>query len=359
MSGLLVKSTVVMRENLEEMSRQTLDVPVILGGAALTRQYVETDCLTSYAAKRVAYAGDAFDGLALMAKVKTGVFDAYVAERSEKAAARPKRTRPAAQAGAEAQLNIKPGETPTLDARPIEYEESRLKKAELLAGVDVPVPPFLGPRTIDRVSLKALVPYLNERMIYQFHWGFRKEGRKLDEYMAWARKELRPTLHRLVEQCAKEKILEPKAAYGFWKCAAQGNAVILFADDGKKEVARFEFPRQKKAGGLCLSDFFRDVDAGERDVIGLQVVTVGQHASEVAREWFAANRYKDYLYLHGLGVEMTEALAEYVHKKIRAELGFAAEDARDVDRFCPRAIAARAIRSAIPRAPISPTSTRS
>ena len=331
MSGLLVKSTVVMRENLEEMSRQSLDFPVILGGAALTRQYVETDCQASYAAKRVAYAGDAFDGLDLMQKVKSGAFDSYVAERSEKAAARPKRTRPAAQAGAEAQPNIKPDETPVLEARPIEYEESRLKKAELLSGVTVPQPPFLGARTIDKVSLKALVPYLNERMLYQFHWGYRKEGRKLDEYMAWARKELRPTLYKLLEQCAKEKILEPKAAYGFWKCAAQGNAVILFDKDGEKEVARFEFPRQKKPGGLCIADFFRDVDAKERDVIGLQVVTVGQHASEVAREWFAADRYKDYLYLHGLGVEMTEALAEYVHKKIRAELGFADEDARDID----------------------------
>ena len=333
MSGLLVKSTVVMRENLEEMSRQTLDFPVILGGAALTRQYVETDCLASYSAKRVAYAGDAFDGLSLMEKVKAGSFDAYVAERGEKAAARPKRTRPAAQAGAEAQTAASnaAAESPSLEARPIEYEEMRLKKAELLAGVPIPTPPFFGGRTIEKVSLKALVPYLNERMLYQFHWGFRKDGRTLDDYMVWARKELRPTLYRLLEQCAKEKILQPQAAYGYWKCAAQGNTVILFGDDGLSEVARFDFPRQKKAGGLCIADFFRDVDANQRDVIGLQVVTVGQHASEVAREWFAADRYKDYLYLHGIGVEMTEALAEYVHKKIRAELGFADEDARDMD----------------------------
>jgi 5-methyltetrahydrofolate--homocysteine methyltransferase len=329
MSGLLVKSTVVMRENLVEMSRQNLDVPVILGGAALTRQYVETDCLNSYEARRVAYAGDAFDGLALMEKVKSGGFDTYVADRAEKAAARPKRTRPAAQAGAPAQPE--PSEIPQLESRPIEFEETRVKKAELLAGVPVPTPPFYGARVIEKLSLKALVPYLNERMLYQFHWGFRKEGRRLDEYMAWARKELRPTLYRILEQCAKEKILQPVAAYGYWKCAAQGNTVILFEQDGATEVARFEFPRQKKAGGLCIADFFRDVDANHRDVIGLQVVTVGQHASEVAREWFAADRYKDYLYLHGIGVEMTEALAEYVHKKIRAELGFADEDARDID----------------------------
>jgi 5-methyltetrahydrofolate--homocysteine methyltransferase len=339
MSGLLVKSTVVMRENLEEMSKQGLDFPVLLGGAALTRQYVETDCFNSYSAKRVAYAGDAFDGLGLMEKVKTGVFDTYVTEQGVKAAARPKRTRGAAQAGAEAQPAVAPAQSnvgtdaPSMDARPVEYEESKLRKAELLDGVKVPTPPFFGPRIIERVSLKALSPFLNERMLYQFHWGFRKDGRRMDEYMAWARKELRPTLYSLLEQCAKDKILQPQAAYGYWKCAAEGDSLVLFDESGKREVGRFGFPRQRKADGLCIADFFRDVDAPERDVIGLQVVTVGQHASEVAREWFAADRYKDYLYLHGLGVEMTEALAEYVHKKIRADFGFAAEDARDMDEM--------------------------
>jgi len=177
------------------------------------------------------------------------------------------------------------------------------------------------------------VPYLNERMLYQFQWGYRKDGRSLAEYKAWSRTELRPILYRMLEIAIRENILLPQAAYGYWRCAAEGNDVILFDEDGRREVARFGFPRQNKEGGLCIADFLRDVDDGERDVIGLQVVTMGARASEAAREWFAADRYQDYLYLHGISVEMAEAFAEYVHKRIRGELGFAAEEARDHDEM--------------------------
>ncbi|MGH7054340.1 MAG: vitamin B12 dependent-methionine synthase activation domain-containing protein, partial [Stellaceae bacterium] len=177
----------------------------------------------------------------------------------------------------------------------------------------------------------AVVAYLNERMLYQFHWGYRKDGRSLGEYMKWARDELRPTLKRIFDIAVAEEILVPQAAYGYWKCAAEGNDVILYDEDGQREVARFSFPRQNREGGLCVADFFRDVDDGERDVIGLQAVTIGPRASEAAREWFAQNRYQDYLYLHGLSVEMAEALAEYVHRRIRGELGFTTEEARDLD----------------------------
>jgi len=182
------------------------------------------------------------------------------------------------------------------------------------------------------------VPYLNERMLYQFQWGYRKEGRTLAEYKAWARKELRPVLSRICDIAIRENILVPQAAYGYWRCAAQGNDVILFDEDGRREIARFPFPRQNKEGGLCIADFFRDVDdpgldGNGRDVIGLQLVTMGRRASEAAREWFADNRYQDYLYLHGLSVEMAEAFAEYVHKRIRGELGFATEEARDHDEM--------------------------
>src|SRR5205823_5056323 len=158
MSGLLVKSTVVMRENLEEMSRRGFSVPVMLGGAALTRRYVEEDCVKAYASGRVAYAGDAFDGLHLMDKVMTGNFD-----------------------------------------------------------------------------------------------------RHLDEFKAWAQWELRPILQRLVDTAIQQDIMVPQAVYGYWKCAATGNDVILYAEDGTTELLRFTFPRQNKDGGLCIADFFRDV----------------------------------------------------------------------------------------------------
>jgi 5-methyltetrahydrofolate--homocysteine methyltransferase len=152
--------------------------------------------------------------------------------------------------------------------------------------------------------------------------------------MKWARKELRGELARIVELCRADEILLPQAVYGYWPCAAEDNDLVLFdPDERSHEVARFALPRQNRENGLCIADFVRDRAEGRPDVIGLQVVTVGQRASEVARAWFAEDRYRDYLYLHGFGVEMAEALAEYVHKRIRAELGFAAEDARDRDRL--------------------------
>jgi len=319
MSGLLVKSTVVMRENLEEMTRQGLRVPVMLGGAALTRRYVEEDCRKTYACGRVAYAGDAFDGLKLMERIVAGGFDSHLAERQ--AATQGRAVNEKRKLGRAA--DAKP-------LRPVDVEEIRLRRAELHRAIAAPEPPFWGPRIITRVPAKALVPYLNERMLYQFQWGFKKDGRTLDEFMDWAHRELRPVLKRMLDLTEEQDILRPQAAYGYWKCAAQGNDVILFDQDGQREVARFTVPRQNKDGGLCIADFLRDVTDNQRDVIGLQLVTMGGRASDVARQWFAENRYQDYLYLHGLSVEMAEALAEYVHKRIRAELGFAGEEARDM-----------------------------
>ena len=320
MSGLLVKSTVVMRENLEEMSRRGLNLPVMLGGAALTRRYVEEDCTTAYAAGRVAYARDAFDGLGLMERIVGGGFDTHLAEIRRRNQARP--LSPKRKLGRAA--DPKP-------LRPVDFEAIRLRRAELNRNLEVPQPPFWGARTIDRIAPKAVLPYLNERMLYQFHWGYRKDGKSLAEYRAWAKQELRPVLQRILEIAIGGEILVPQAAYGYWPCAADGDDVVLFDRDGDRERARFSFPRQNKDGGLCIADFFRGVDDATRDVIGLQVVTMGHRASAAAREWFAENRYQDYLYLHGLSVEMAEALAEYVHRRIRAELGFADADARDAE----------------------------
>ena len=140
-------------------------------------------------------------------------------------------------------------------------------------------------------------------------------------------------MKRMLAICETEEILRPQAIYGYWKAAAQGNDLILFEQDGTTEAARFHLPRQPREDGDCIADFFRDVDDAERDVIGLQIVTVGQKASDTARVWFEDNRYQDYLYLHGLSVEMAEAMAEYVHKRIRAELGFAGEDDRDMEKM--------------------------
>jgi 5-methyltetrahydrofolate--homocysteine methyltransferase len=320
MSGLLVKSTVVMRENLEEMSRQGLEIPVLLGGAALTRNYVEDDCVRAYASGRVAYARDAFDGLHLMDKVTGNGFDDYLAAVQSKRVGKARNTaRTLGQADARA-------------FRPVDVAAVQTRRRRLTQDVPPVVPPFWGARIVEAPA-KAVVPFVNERSLYQFQWGFRKQGRTLDDFLGWAKQELRPVMKRMLGICEADNILRPQAAYGYWKAAGQGNELIVFEPDGSTELCRFNLPRQPKDDGECIADFFRDVDDAERDVIGLQVVTVGQKASDTARVWFEDNRYQDYLYLHGLSVEMAEAMAEYVHKRIRAELGFAAEDDRDIEKM--------------------------
>jgi 5-methyltetrahydrofolate--homocysteine methyltransferase len=320
MSGLLVKSTVVMRENLEEMSRQGLEIPVLLGGAALTRNYVEDDCVRAYACGRVAYGRDAFAGLHLMDKITGNAFDDYLAAIQAQSAGRPRnRNRTLGQADAKA-------------FRPVDVVAVQQRRRRLTQGEKPFEPPFWGPRMVEAPP-KAIVPFLNERSLYQFQWGFRKQGRGLDEFLGWARQELRPVMKRMLALCDAEDILRPQASYGYWKAAGQGNDLVVFAPDGISEVVRFALPRQPKEDGECIADFFRDIDEAERDVIALQVVTVGQKASDTARTWFEDNRYQDYLYLHGLSVEMAEAMAEYTHKRIRAECGFAGEDDRDIDKM--------------------------
>ncbi len=320
MSGLLVKSTVVMRENLEEMARLGIDLPVLLGGAALTRGYVEENCVRAYADGRVAYAKDAFDGLHLMDKVNGGTLDDYLAAVQARRAGRARntsRTLGHAEAGA---------------FRPVDVAAVQQRRRRLTAGIPVAAPPFWGPRMI-AAAPKAIIPFLNERSLFQFQWGFRKQGRTLEDFLGWARQELRPVLRRMLALCEEQDILRPQAIYGYWKAAGEGNDLVVFAPDGTTELTRFALPRQPREDGDCIADFFRDVDDAERDVIGLQVVTVGQKASDTARAWFEENRYQDYLYLHGLSVEMAEAMAEYTHKRIRAELGFAAEDDRDIEKL--------------------------
>lgn len=322
MSGLLVKSTVVMKENLEEMSRLGVEVPVLLGGAALTRNFVEDDCVNAYASGRVAYARDAFDGLHLMDRVMGSDFDGYLAALQSKRAGKSKNT------------------TRTLgtaDPRgfaPVDVNYAQARRRRMTAAEPVPTPPFWGARVME-ADPKAIIPFINERSLYQFQWGFRKQGRSLEDFIGWAKQELRPVLKRMLTLAEQEKILRPQAIYGYWKCAGQGNDVILFEEDGVTEACRFTLPRQPKEDGECIADFLRDIEDGPeaRDVIGLQVVTVGQKASDVAREWFEGNRYQDYLYLHGLSVEMAEAMAEYIHKRIRAELGYAGEDDRDMEKM--------------------------
>jgi 5-methyltetrahydrofolate--homocysteine methyltransferase len=212
-----------------------------------------------------------------------------------------------------------------------------------------PTPPFWGSRVVERIELKAALGYVNETMLFQVQWGFRKKGRSADEWKRHVDAEIRPLYRELVERCERENILHCQAVYGFWPCLSDGDDLVIYAPPtqeaprpggapavaGLKELARLTFPRQRKQPYWCLSDFWRPLsgpDAG-CDVVAFHMVTAGQRVSEVAREWFARNEYQQYLFLHGLGVEVAEALAEMLHKQIRAELGAAHQDERDLQRL--------------------------
>ncbi len=330
LSGLLVKSTVIMRENLADLTTRGYSIPVLLGGAALTRAYVEEDCVEAYGPGRVAYAQDAFDGLDLMNKIADGQFDSHLEEIKKRKHNRPSN----AKAKQRWSQNDEAGQKLiNAELRPVEVEAIKLKRAELASQVEIPTPPFWGARIVDSIPVKALIPYLNEQMLFTFHWGFKKAGKSIDEYWKWVETDVKPILKRLLDECDQENILQPKAAYGFFKCASQNNSLLIFDESGSRQIGQLNLPRQGKDGGICVADFFRDIDSKERDVLGLQVVTAGQKVADVAREWFTGGRYQDYLYLHGLGVEIAEASAEYIHKRIRSELGFGHEDDRDVKKM--------------------------
>jgi len=336
MSGLLVKSTVIMRENLEEMNRRGVTTPVILGGAALTRAYVEDDCRRIYGGA-LYYAQDAFEGLSVMGRIMNGETAPAARDTKSKVEAPgeaktasievPKRIAALTSTIAAA--------VPALAGRPAPISDrmsSRAwsKHAELSRDIDHPEPPFLGARIVEKIDLQSVLPYVNETTLFQFQWGYRRKGKATGPYQEFIKKKVRPIFHELSKKCAKEKILACKAAYGYWRCVPEGDALVLLDPKNEsKEVARFAFPRQTAKHKRCLSDFFHAHD-GKPDVVALMVVTVGQNASDVAREWFAADRYQDYLHLHGLSVEVAEGLAEFIHKQIRGELGIAGEDARDM-----------------------------
>ena len=332
MSGLLVKSTVIMRENLEEMNRRGVTTPVVLGGAALTRAYVEDDCRRIYQGA-LYYAQDAFEGLSTMGRIMNGegAPAARDTKRKDEEDSGPTRAAVTAPAKVAALVASASSAVAGRPGRPHPMSSKAWSKDGVLPrDFAYPEPPFLGSRIVEKIDLQSVIPYVNETTLFQFQWGYRRKGKAIAPYQEFVKKKVRPIFHELAKKCAKEKILECKAAYGYWRCVPEGDSLVLLdpESDGK-EAARFAFPRQAAKQRRCLSDFFHARD-GKPDVVALMVVTVGQRASDVAREWFAADRYQDYLHLHGLSVEVAEGLAEYIHKQIRGELGIASDDVREM-----------------------------
>ncbi|MFN8082002.1 MAG: methionine synthase [Kineosporiaceae bacterium] len=326
MSGLLVKSTVVMKENLEEInSRGTATRwPVLLGGAALTRAYVENDLAEVYAGE-VRYARDAFEGLRLM--------DALVAVRrgvpgAELPALRPRRVRASSRSAPD---------TPALDDT---------TPSDVARGLEVPTPPFWGERIVKGIALAEYAAYLDERATFVGQWGLKaSRGGSGPSYEELVETEGRPRLRMWLERVATDGLLEAAVVYGYYPCLSEGNDLIVLhhaggdgieASGGEPgtERARFTFPRQRRDRRLCLADFFRSREEAERlggpDVIAFQLVTMGSRVAEATADLFAANAYRDYLELHGLSVQLTEALAEYWHARVRGELGLGEQDDADL-----------------------------
>jgi 5-methyltetrahydrofolate--homocysteine methyltransferase len=224
------------------------------------------------------------------------------------------------------------GPPPPRERRPaaLTTERGAVPPTATTQAAKLPPAPFLGPRLIESIPLQSILPYINETTLFQFQWGYRRKGKPAEEYRSFIKEQVRPIYFELAKSCAHEGILRPRGAYGFWRAFREGEALVLLdPEDEGREVARFDFPRQKGKQHLCITDFFR-ADKDDLDTVALQAVTIGQEASDVAREWFGADRYQDYLHLHGLSVEAAEGVAEFVHSQIRSDWGISGEDARDM-----------------------------
>ncbi|MEU3355751.1 methionine synthase [Streptomyces sp. NPDC037389] len=310
MSGLLVKSTVIMKENLEELNQRKLAAtyPVILGGAALTRAYVEQDLHEIYEGE-VRYARDAFEGLRLM--------DALVAvKRGVPGATLP---------------DLKQRRVPKRDVAVPEVKEPEgAVRSDVAVDNRIPEPPFWGTRVIKGIPLKDYASWLDEGALFKGQWGLKQARTGGPTYEELVETEGRPRLRGWLDKLHTENLLEAAVVHGYFPCVSKGDDLILLHEDGT-ERTRFTFPRQRRGRRLCLADFFRPEESGEPDVVGLQVVTVGSRIGGATAELFASDSYRDYLELHGLSVQLAEALAEYWHARVRAELGFGGEDPDDVE----------------------------
>ncbi|MFJ2649558.1 methionine synthase [Streptomyces sp. NPDC087420] len=310
MSGLLVKSTVIMKENLQELNqrRMAADYPVILGGAALTRAYVEQDLHEIYEGE-VRYARDAFEGLRLM--------DALIAV---------KRGVPGATLPELKQRRVKATTNTVVEERP----EEGAARSDVATDNPLPTPPFWGTRVVKGIQLKEYASWLDEGALFKGQWGLKEARKGGPTYEELVETEGRPHLRGWLDQLHTGGMLEAAVVYGYFPCVSKGDDLILLGEDGS-ERTRFTFPRQRRGRRLCLADFFRPEESGETDVVGLQVVTVGSRIGETTAELFEKNAYRDYLELHGLSVQLAEALAEYWHARVRSELGFAGEDPAEVE----------------------------
>ena len=327
MSGLLVKSTAIMKENLELMNERGLEYPVVLGGAALNKRFVEGDLRSMYIGD-VYYANDAFDGLKYMEfilahkrKGEKPKLEIYIDPRLRE----PKKTE--------------------------QKEHTNLEKSKISQENPVPPPPFWGSKTVSNIPIDKVFEYINEVALFRGSWNVYKDRSKPDEeYDTLIKEEIIPVFNDLKLKVKREKLLIPEVIYGYFPCNSDGNDLIIYKPKSHsqenlysewknfefnelKEWTRFTFPRQSSEKHLCISDFFKSKQSGQFDTAAFQIVTVGSRATEYAQELYNQNKYQEYLYFHGLSVETAEALAEYWHKIIRKELKIDGNDANDIKKI--------------------------
>lgn len=333
MSGLLVKSTLIMKENLEVMNERGIALPVVLGGAALTRRYVEDDLKSLYKGT-LFYARDAFAGLHTMDKLMTGDVPAQAEEVKASAAAaggNGDRVEDTEELVAEeAKLGVRKVTRARLKPS---GDTTHTTRSDIHAAAAIPVPPFLGSRVIDDILLENVFDYVNETALFKGQWQFKQGRTSNEEYRALVSEKVRPVYEKLKDRCLRQGLLVPRAVYGYFRCQSAGNDLIVYDPELKLERARFTFPRQPAGKRLCLADYFASVESGRMDLVAFQLVTVGRRASEYSQELFKADNYADYLYFHGLSVESAEALAELWHKRVREELSIAGKDAPNLNEL--------------------------
>ena len=318
LSGLLVKSTLVMRDNLLEMNnRGVSSFPVILGGAALTRAYVEQDLRSVYEGS-VFYAQDAFEGLRLMGEIggdgpvsqpgrtdQTDQTDSLADDIGEPAAQRTKSHR-----------------TDVLDPALYVFDGT---KSPTEPCEQIPSLPFYGARKRTKFDVHEVFKYINPIALWRGQWQYRKpEGMGNPEFAQWLEENVRPIFEEQKQKLAP--YIKPAVKWGYFWCRSEGNDLVILQEDQKTERARFTFPRQRDQKRLCISDFFRT----DLDVVAFHIVTIGGEISEYEREQFKGGDYRQYLYTHGMGVETAEALAEYWHLNVRRELGIADQEPEDL-----------------------------
>jgi 5-methyltetrahydrofolate--homocysteine methyltransferase len=307
LSGLLVKSTLEMKYVIQDLERQKLEFPVICGGAALTRKYVEDDLRREYS-NAVFYADDAFAGLHIMEDLATA---------NGKKQSRLLEGRTVKEYAKAAAVDEETG--------PVFAERSPVVKD----APDIPTPPFWGVKVRKDFDLRELFPFINDTALFKNQWQLKTASQ--EDYLRLVEEKFRPIKKKLEDEVIATGILEPKAVYGYFPAQSDGNDAIVYdPQDNAKELVRFTFPRQREGRKLSISDFFSPKSSGKMDVIGLSLVTMGARASVETQKLFEAGEYTKYLYLHGLSVETAEALAEYLHKKIREELGIAGEDSPNI-----------------------------